>query len=155
MPIIAPPPDGPKQGKPSPKLGTYSYVDYSDIGGLTQFGAFTETLPPGSKSSIKHWHQTEDELVYMLSGTVILHEGDSETPFTAGQCATFKAGAPLGHCLENRSDQPATYFVVGTRAEKDVITYPDDDCVVTFDRQSGQRDYRTFDGKPRQSPYLG
>jgi uncharacterized cupin superfamily protein len=155
MPIIPMPADGPKPGKPSPKLGTYSYVDYSDIGGLTQFGAFTETLPPGSKSSIKHWHQSEDELIYMLSGTLILHEGDSETPFTAGQCATFKAGAPLGHCLENRSDQPATYFVVGTRAAKDVITFPDDDAVLIFDRGTGTRIWQTHDGRPGQSPYEG
>ena len=155
MPIIPPPPDGPKQGKPSPLLGTYSYVDYSDMGGLTQFGAFTETLPPGSRSSLKHWHQNEDELIFMLNGTVILHEGHSETPFSAGQCATFKAGTPLGHFLENRSDQPATYFVVGTRAATDVVTYPDANCILTLDRETGARSWQTLDGKPRQSPYQG
>ena len=48
----------------------------SDSGGLTQFGAFTETLPPGANSSELHWHEKEDEFVYMLSGTVTLVEGD-------------------------------------------------------------------------------
>lgn len=134
-------------------MGPSTYIDYSDMGGLTQFGAFTETLSPGSKSSIKHWHAMEDEFVWMLSGTVILHEGDSETPFSAGECATFKAGVALGHCLENRSNADATYLVVGTRAPRDVITYPDDDCILTYDRESGTRDYRTLDGKPRGSAY--
>jgi len=153
MPIIPPPDGGPKAAPHSPKVGPSSYIDYSDIGGLTQFGAFTETLPPGSKSSIKHWHQTEDEFVYMLAGTVILHEGDTETPFSAGECATFKAGVAVGHCLENRSDADATYLVVGTRSWADVITYPDDDCILTYDREAGTRSFHTLDGKPRDSAY--
>ncbi|WP_431286740.1 4Fe-4S binding protein [Roseateles chitinivorans] len=32
-------------------------------GGLTQFGAFIEVLQPGCRSSIKHWHSAEDEMV--------------------------------------------------------------------------------------------
>ena len=28
----------------------------SDTGRLTQFGAFIEILPPGSRSSLPHWH---------------------------------------------------------------------------------------------------
>ncbi len=48
----------------------------SDTGGLTQFGAFTETLPPGSKSSYRHWHETEDEFLYVLNGTPTVVEND-------------------------------------------------------------------------------
>ncbi|WP_394153748.1 hypothetical protein [Loktanella salsilacus] len=36
--------------------GPYTAVLLSDSGGLTQFGAFIETLPPGSASSTLHWH---------------------------------------------------------------------------------------------------
>jgi uncharacterized cupin superfamily protein len=28
----------------------------SEAGGLTQFGALIDILPPGSRSSIRHWH---------------------------------------------------------------------------------------------------
>ncbi len=48
---------------------------FSDSGGLTQFGAFVEILPPGSRSSLCHWHAAEDEFVYMLAGEVTLWEG--------------------------------------------------------------------------------
>ncbi len=68
----------------------------SDAGGLTQFGAFIETLPPGSRSSRKHWHEREDEFVYLISGTVVLHEGDKESVMRPGDAATFKAGVALG-----------------------------------------------------------
>ncbi len=40
----------------------------SEAGGLTQFGANIEILPTGSRSSIKHWHSAEDEMVYVLQG---------------------------------------------------------------------------------------
>jgi uncharacterized cupin superfamily protein len=139
--------------QPHPVLGSYTAKLFSDSGGLDQFGAFTETLPPGSKSSQRHWHQNEDEMIYMLSGVVIVHEGDAATPLHLGDSATFKAGVPVGHYLENTSNSDATYLVIGTRADNDVITYPDHNCVLHFDRTTGERRYVTLDGKPTVSPY--
>jgi uncharacterized cupin superfamily protein len=112
-------------------LGPYQARLLSDAGGLTQFGAFLETLPPGSRSSHKHWHEQEDELIYMLSGTATLHEGDTTAEMHPGDTATFKAGVALGHCLENRSDQNCTYLVVGTRSPNDVVHYADKDMRLT------------------------
>lgn len=139
--------------QPHPILGSYSAKLFSDSGGLDQFGAFTETLPPGSKSSLRHWHQTEDEMIYMLSGEVIVHEGDASSALTPGDSATFKAGVPVGHYLENTSTTDATYLVIGTRANSDVITYPDHGCILHFDRKSGKRRYVTLNGAPTVSPY--
>jgi uncharacterized cupin superfamily protein len=112
------------------ELGPYSARLLSDAGGLTQFGAFLETLPPGSFSSHKHWHEQEDEFVFVVSGTVILNEGDALTEMQPGDAATFKAGVAVGHRLENRSDQPATYLVVGTRSPNDVVHYADKDLLL-------------------------
>ena len=36
----------------------------------------------------------------------------------------FKAGNPVGHCLQNNSGAPATYLVVGTRTTNDHWHYP-------------------------------
>ena len=38
----------------------------SDAGGLTQFGAHLVTLQPGARSSDRHWHEAEDEFLYLL-----------------------------------------------------------------------------------------
>jgi uncharacterized cupin superfamily protein len=138
---------------PHPILGSYTAQLISDTGGLTQFGAFTETLAPGGFSSIKHWHAQEDEMVYMLAGIAVLHEGDSQTALYPGDAATFKAGTALGHCLENQSDDPATYLVIGTRGPADVVTYPDNDRILTFQRTPKQRSFTTLDGAPADSPY--
>lgn len=102
-------------------------------GGLTQFGALIEELPPGSRSAHKHWHAAEDELIYILSGAGTLIEGDTERAVSAGDAATFRAGVPLGHCLVNTSDAPLRYLVVGTRADQDRVTYPDHDRVLHID----------------------
>jgi uncharacterized cupin superfamily protein len=127
MPIIRPQ-DAIKDGAADGALGTYEALLFSDTGGLTQFGAFVETLYPGSQSSELHWHEKEDEFVYVLSGTVTLREGDANKQTDAllypGDAATFKAGHPLGHCLVNLSDEPATYLIVGTRTTNDHWHYP-------------------------------
>jgi uncharacterized cupin superfamily protein len=133
--------------------GPFEALLFSDAGGLTQFGAFVEILPPGSRSSIKHWHSAEDEMVYMLGGEVLVHEGDSTIPLRPGDVATFRAGEPAGHCLENASGAEARYLVIGTRAPVDRVTYSEDDCVLELDRAAGTKRWTTFDGKPRGTPY--
>lgn len=130
MPLIrqedAPLEEGKAEGL-NAELGPYTARLLSDAGGLTQFGAFVETLPPGSRSSHKHWHEREDEMIYVLSGTVTLIEGDAETEMQRGDAATFKAGVEIGHCLHNRSGDDASYLVIGTRAPDDVLHYADRD----------------------------
>lgn len=113
------------------ELGSYRALLLSDAGGLTQFGAFLETLPPGSFSSHKHWHEKEDEFIFLIAGTVTLNEGDTLTEMHPGDAATFKAGVAVGHRLENRSDAPASYLVVGTRSPDDVVHYADKDLLLT------------------------
>jgi uncharacterized cupin superfamily protein len=121
----------------------------SDTGGLTQFGAFVEMLPPGAHSSELHWHETEDEFVYVLSGMVTLVEGDetgvTDTELVAGDAATFKAGHAVGHCLKNLSNAPATYLVVGTRTTNDRWHYPLKDEHV--ERDGSSRIVRNGQGK--------
>ena len=128
-------------------LGPYSSQLISDPGLLTQFGAFIEHLPPGSKSSFRHWHQTEDEMVYMLTGEVVLIKG-TETTLRAGEAACWPAGSPVGHCLENRSGASASYLVVGTRNLVDRVHYPDHDLVTEKDGRA--RRYLHGDGTPRE-----
>lgn len=133
--------------------GPYQALLFSDTGGLTQFGAFVEILPPGSRSSIKHWHATEDEMIYVLEGDVLLHEGDSQTLMQPGDAATFRAGVPIGHCLENAGDTDVRYLVIGTRAAFDTVTYPDNDRILHFDRDTDDRHWTDLNDNPSVSPY--
>lgn len=115
-------------------------------GGLTQFGANIVILEPGARSSLRHWHQHEDEFVMVTQGTVTLIDDDGPHDMGPGDCAAFPAGDPNGHCFENRSDQEARFLVVGTKAPKEVATYTDIDLRVTLD--AGTASFTRKDGRP-------
>jgi uncharacterized cupin superfamily protein len=61
----------------------------SEPGGLTGLGAFIHVLEPGTRSSIKHWHEAEDELVYVLDGEITVIEGDTESLLGPGDAVAF------------------------------------------------------------------
>jgi uncharacterized cupin superfamily protein len=81
-----------------------------DAAGLDQFGVNLTTLKPGASSAQRHWHTAEDELVYVLTGEVVLCEDGGETVLRAGDAAGFKADAANGHCPANRSGEDAVYY---------------------------------------------
>ncbi len=92
-------------------------------------------------------------MIYVLEGQVTLIEGDTETLLKPGDAATFRAGEPIGHCLENRGDAPTRCLVVGTRAAVDTITYPDHDRVCHRDRSLPDDISTDGRGELAQSPY--
>lgn len=101
------------------------WVVLGDAAGLTQFGVNIVTLDPGVWSSQRHWHSHEDEFVYVLEGELVLVTDAGDEILRAGDCAGFKAGDRDGHHLQNRSDKPARFLVVGSRDERDHGEYPD------------------------------
>jgi len=74
-----------------------------EAAGLDQFGVNLTTLKPGAASALRHWHEREDELVYILEGEVVLIEDEGETVLKAGDAAGFKANVRNGHHLVNKS----------------------------------------------------
>jgi uncharacterized cupin superfamily protein len=114
--------------------------------GLTQFGVNICTLKPGAASSQRHWHEEEDELVYVLQGEVTMCEDGGETVLKPGDVVAWKAGVPNGHCLINRSDRDAVFIEVGTRAAADRAFYSDIDMMVVRDDKGGR--YTKKNGEP-------
>ena len=107
------------------RYGAFELLRYSQVGGLTQFGAYVETLEPGSRTVERHWHEAEDEFLYLLSGEATVIEDDGAHVLHPGDAACWPAGAANGHQILNRSNAPCTYLIVGTRAPRDVVHYPD------------------------------
>jgi uncharacterized cupin superfamily protein len=114
--------------------------------GLTHFGVNLCTLKPGAASSQRHWHENEDELVYVLEGEVVLCEDGGETVLKPGDAAGWKAGAPNGHCLINRSNRDAVFIEVGTRAATERAHYSDIDMMVVRDEKGAR--YTKKNGEP-------
>jgi len=101
--------------------------------GLSQFGVNLTTLKPGAQSSQRHWHANEDELVYMLEGEVVLRENEGETVLKPGDAAGWKAGAPNGHCLINRTQRDAIFLEIGSRHPHERAEYSEIDMVALRD----------------------
>jgi uncharacterized cupin superfamily protein len=101
---------------------------------LQQFGVNLVELQPGAQSALRHWHTREEELVYILSGELVLITNDGEQIVRAGDCAGFRSGIEDGHHMINRSNAPARYLEVGTRFEDDQAFYPEDDMMWKDDK---------------------
>ena len=108
-----------------------SSLRVGDAGGLTQFGANIVILQPGAKSSLRHWHEEQDEFVMVMQGICTLVDDHGETPMGPGECATFKAGDPNGHHFLNKTDDEARFLVIGTRTPHETAWYSDLDLKVT------------------------
>jgi len=104
---------------------TLQTLHLSDAGGLTRFGAHVQTLQPGSRSSDRHWHEQEDEFLYVLSGEATGVENDGAHTLHPGDAACWPAGTANAHQVVNRSGAPCTYLIRGNRAIPDVTHYPD------------------------------
>ena len=116
----------------------------SDAGGLTQYGAYLETLQPGGKSSDRHWHEKEDEFIYVVSGEATV-EDDGEHILHPGDAACWPAGVPIAHQVVNRSQTPCSYLIVGTRVTHDVCHYPESGRVLHTEGEDWRIEAR--DGK--------
>ena len=114
--------------------------------GLDQFGVNLTTLKPGAASALRHWHEKEDELVYILEGEVVLIENNGETVLKPGDAAGFKANSGNGHQLVNKSNRDAIYLEIGTRSKHERVEYPDVDLLVVRD-DKGMR-YTHKNGEP-------
>ncbi len=94
---------------------------------LSNFGVNLTSLAPGATSALRHAHTKQDEFVYILSGTAILHTDGGRVLLTSGMCAGFKAGSGDAHRLVNETQEEVLYIEVGDRTAGDEASYPDDD----------------------------
>ena len=130
----------------APQVAGRSSLRLGEAGGLTQFGVNIVILAPGAKSSMRHWHLHEDEFVMMTMGECVLVQDAGETVMRAGDCAAFPAGVPDGHCFINRMETEARFLVVGTKAAREVVTYPDIDLIA--EQGPGGNQFKRKDGRP-------
>ena len=105
--------------------GARESLHLSEVGRLTQFVAHVQTLQPGSRSSDRHWHEEEDELLYMLSGEALVIEDDGAHVLHPGDAACWPAGVANAHQVVNRSGAPCSYLIFGSGAVPDVVHYPE------------------------------
>ena len=110
--------------------------------GLEDFGVNLVTVPPGAWSSQRHWHDADDEFLWMVDGELVLIEDQGRTVMRAGDMAAFPKNSGNGHHLVNESDADARFVVIG--ANKGGTSYPD----IDLEAKAGEEGYRHKDGTP-------
>lgn len=100
-----------------------------NVAGLNNFGVNLVKLKPGSWSSIRHWHSTQDEFIYIIDGEITLVTNAGEQVLHSGDMAGFPAGEDNGHHLVNNSSKIVTYLEIGDRTAGDKVIYPDCDLI--------------------------
>lgn len=118
------------------------YCRLTEAVGLSQFGVNICRLEPGAMSSQRHWHEEEDEFIYILEGTPTLITEGLEEVLQPGMVAGFPAGQANGHHLINRSSAPVRFLVVGARTLTDRAHYPDIDLAFRREKDGTQAFYR-------------
>jgi uncharacterized cupin superfamily protein len=115
---------GEMDGRSSKRLGPAS--------GLTQFGVNIVTLAPGAKSSLRHWHENQDEFAMVTQGNLTLIDDGGETALAAGDCCAFPKGDGNAHHIVNQSGETGAFLVVGTHTPTECGHYADIDMKVEF-----------------------
>lgn len=117
-----------------------------DASGITQFGVNLVRLDPGAMSSLRHWHEEQDEFLVVTEGRLTLVDDAGETLLSPGDCAAFPKGDANGHHIVNQSEATGAFVVVGSRTPTETGWYPDIDMKVTFAEQ--QFSFTKRDGTP-------
>jgi len=127
-------------------IGARSQIALGDPAGLTQFGVNLVRLAPGAMSSLRHWHENQDEFLMVTRGICTLVDDKGETDMKPGDCAAFPAGDANGHNIVNETETEAEFLVVGTRTATEVAHYSDVDMKVQV--ADGTYDFTRRDGSP-------
>jgi uncharacterized cupin superfamily protein len=95
----------------------------SRLAGLARIGVTLARVGPGRESFVYHYHQREEEFVYILSGRGVADIGDESHEVGPGDCMLFTAPS-VGHHLRNPFDEDLVYLMGGESAELEVGEFP-------------------------------
>jgi uncharacterized cupin superfamily protein len=93
--------------------------------GARELAANVYELDPGAVGSPLHVHHANEELLFMLAGTLSLRGPDGSQLLAAGTVVAFPRGQTGAHSLVNRSGAPVRYLIVSTTNRPEVVEYPD------------------------------
>ena len=92
--------------------------------GMERIGVHLVRIEPGRDSTTHHFHDADEEFIYVLSGRGVARIGDEEFDIAAGDFMGFPAPSPA-HSMRNPHDEDLVYLMGGERWSTDVVHYPD------------------------------
>lgn len=92
--------------------------------GMERIGIHIVRIEPGHDSTTHHYHEADEEFIYIVSGRGRARIGDEEFDVEAGDFMGFPAPSPA-HSMHNPHAEDLVYLMGGERWPTDVVHYPD------------------------------
>ena len=94
------------------------------IAGLRRLGIHQVRLNPGRDSTTHHYHEADEEFLYIISGKGIAKIGEQEFEVSAGDFMGFPSPS-LPHSMHNNSNEDLVYLMGGESWPVDVVRHPE------------------------------
>lgn len=94
-----------------------------DLAGLTNMGLHVVRIEPGRETTEFHYHDQDEEFVYIIAGQGKSELGEEVFDVGPGDVLLFPKGGPA-HVMRNEGEDDLVYLMGGTRSPIDVCTYP-------------------------------
>jgi uncharacterized cupin superfamily protein len=91
--------------------------------GMQRIGVHIVRLTPGRESTQFHYHDADEEFLYVLEGRGIAEIGDESHAIGRGDFMGFTAPSQP-HTLKNPFGEDLVYLLAGERNPNDVVHYP-------------------------------
>lgn len=95
----------------------------SGLTGLQRIGIHLIRIEPGRDSTTHHYHEADEEFIYILSGRGLVSIGDEAYEVSAGDFMGFPTPSPA-HSMTNCGEEDLLYLMGGERNLPDVVYYP-------------------------------
>jgi uncharacterized cupin superfamily protein len=99
-----------------------------DIGrslGSAAIGFRIQRVPPGKRSSLKHRHLFQEEIILVLSGEGMLLHGDRGFAVRAMDCVLYLPTDSAAHTFENTGQTDLVIAAFGDRLAHEICVYPE------------------------------
>jgi uncharacterized cupin superfamily protein len=101
----------------------------ADIGravGSQAIGLTIQTVAPGCRSSRRHRHVFQEEILIVMTGTGTLLHGEMQIPARPGDCFCYTPSDAETHSFENTGTSDLVIWAFGNRFNHEVCLYPDE-----------------------------
>ena len=122
--------------------------------GVERVGASLWELPPGQAAYPYHFHQTEDEILGLLEGSLSLRTPDGWSELAQGDVVGFPVGERGAHQVVNRTDATVRFLAISNSGMPEAVVQVDADKIGIFERAPGGGGIREWYRRGDRVPYF-
>ncbi len=105
--------------------------------GMEKLGCMLTVVEPGKTAFPFHVHHNNEEMFVVLDGTGEYRFGSEVYPIRRGDVLAAPAGGPdRAHQIRNTGDTDLHYLGISTKAEPEVVEYPDSNKFTMFSQST-------------------